>query len=62
MVKNGVYSFCGGLSMGKILLPLESVETLEVYHPPTSSKLRVKEAHTTSKKPKRELKPFYTNF
>jgi hypothetical protein len=62
MVKNGIYSFCGGFSMGKILLPLESVETLEVYHSSTSSELRVKEAHITSKKPKEELKPFYTNF
>jgi hypothetical protein len=62
MVKNGIYSFLGGFSMGKSLHPVGSAETPEIYHSSTDRGLPVKQAHITPKKPKEELRPFFTNF
>jgi hypothetical protein len=43
MVKNGIYSFFRGLSMGKTLLPVGSSGVLEIYHPsPDQSRLSKK--------------------
>jgi hypothetical protein len=62
MVKNGIYSFFLGFSMGKTLLPVRSAGTPEIYHSSTGRELPVREAHIKPKKPKGELRPFYTNF
>jgi hypothetical protein len=62
MVKNGIYSSFGGFSMGKPLLPVRSVGTPEIYHSSTGRRLPIKQARIVPKKPKEELRPFYTNF
>jgi len=48
--------------MGKPLLPVRSVGTPEIYHSSTGRRLPIKQARIVPKKPKEELRPFYTNF
>jgi hypothetical protein len=57
MVKNGIYSFFRGLSMGKTLLPAGSAGASMIYHPSKCHDMPVKQAQIEPKKAKEELRP-----